>query len=457
MISLIIKAQAVDYLTGAVLYASFEGNSLMIANQNTLTKDCDILIRGDAGVKARFGWTDEGYFFFSDVNFDDKLVEVITPDMQLCIDLEKDAKKVFKNIKDEIVIINFNDEIELYVTSNRELPETNNISPLGREVVTLTEQAREKIISIRTHRDLVQKKPSDAPKKRDTKHIEPPSNKIPEFEEFEIVHDDYKPKSDVKTYPPSRNDETAMTYGDVAWWASQTDGLNEEYVPNPDTKVEELDIDEDIDEIQDGHRKDGEYFREFDDEMQDSDKSLDEMTKYIFEFPKHLYLLKTSEVKLTIKSTYDESQRIKIIPRFPGCNVEPGKFIFDPDQCDEDEDDFLTADETFYVTPQKIGSCRNLFFEFWSDGEILWRKYLNLKNIRMPVFIKIILSLMLIILAGFTAFILYFENLISLNTFNISMVIAVLIALVYILASNRSSRFTEDAYMSLEDDTEDDE
>ena len=458
MISLIIKAQAVDYLTGAVLYASFEGNSLLIANQNHQTDDCDILIRGDFGVRARVGWNDEGQFFVSDVDFEDKLVEIITPEAQLCIDLDKGSSKVFKQIKNDVVIVNFNDEIELYLTSNRDLPETNNISPLGREVVTLTEQARKKIISIRTHRETMKLRKTGSTIK-EPKHVKKGKEDIPEFTEFDIVKDDYKPKSDGKLYKKSSKEETAMHYGDVAWWASEgNSGLHDEYVPANDTQVDELEIDEDIDELGEVEQKDQEYYDEFDDEMQDTEESLEEMTKYTFEFTKNLYLMKTSEFKLRISCEDDEGQRITIIPRFPGCHVQPEKFVFVPEQYADDDEEQISVEETFYVTPFKVGSLRTSFFEFWGDGEILWRKFLPLTSVRMPVFFKIILGALLLILVGFASFILYFENLISVEAFNISVAATFLFAIAYILVWNKSTRYTEDAIMALEsDDEEDDE
>ncbi len=447
MISLIIKAPAVDYISGAVLNATFEGNSICISNQQLENEDCDILFREDYGIKARIGWNDAGHFFLSEVDFNNKFIEVVTTELQLCIDLVKNSTKEFRNIKDEIVMLNFNDEIEFFVSVKRRLPENEPLSPLGREVVSLTENARKKIVDIKTHRD------SDKNNtKKITKHIEEPVDATLEFDEFDIVVEDEPSNREIKTYPASKKEETAMTYGDVAWWASQSDdGLSEEYVPNGETKFEELDIDEDIDEIEETIPKDGDYFRKFDDEMQDDADSADSIiSNYYFEFPKYLFFLKTSTIKVDVDVAENEGQRITAIPRFPGCNVQPDKFIFDDESIANDADNNDDSSESFFVTPIKLGKCENFYFEFWSNGTILWRKYLAMKSVRLPIFFKLILGLLLIMFAGLTAFILYFEKLISINTFNISVAVLLILVLIYVLTGNKSCRFSEDTHMRLD-------
>ncbi|MCK5345298.1 MAG: hypothetical protein KAR20_17935, partial [Candidatus Heimdallarchaeota archaeon] len=414
MISLIIKAPAVDYISGAVLNATFEGNSICISNQQLENEDCDILFREDYGIKARIGWNDAGHFFLSEVDFNNKFIEVVTTEIQLCIDLVKDSTKEFTNIKDEIVMLNFNDEIEFFVSIKRKLPENEPISPLGREVVSLTEKARNKIVDIKTHRDSDKKIAH-----KNTKHVEEPPDATLEFDEFDIVTEDDHSNEDVKTYPPSKKEETAMTYGDVAWWASQTDdGLSDEFVPNGETKIEELDIDEDIDEIEETLHKDGDFFRKFNDEMQDGSDSDDYIaSNYFFEFPKYLFFLKTSTIKVDVDFQENEGQRITAIPRFPGCHVQPDKFTFDDEAIANDSDNDDESGESFFVTPCKLGKCGNFYFEFWSNGTILWRKYLAVKSVRLSMFFKLILGLLLIMFAGLTEFILYFGKLISINTF----------------------------------------
>ncbi|MCD4657583.1 MAG: hypothetical protein K8S87_08580 [Planctomycetes bacterium] len=453
MISLIIKAPAVDYISGAVLNATFEGDSICISNQQLEHEDCDILFREDFGIKARIGWNESGHFFLSEVDFNNKFIEVVTTEIQLCIDLVKDSSKEFSNIKDEIVMLNFNDEIEFFISVSKKLPENEPISPLGREVVTLTEKARNKIVDITTHRDSDKKTA-----KKNTKHVEEPDDATLEFEEFDIEKEDYRTKSDVKTYPAPKKDETAMTYGDVAWWASQTDdGLNEEFVPNGDTKINELDIDEDIDEIEETYQKDGDYFRKFDDEMHEGDSDSEDSlaANYSFEFPKYLFFLKTSTIKLDIDIHENEGQRIKAIPRFPGCNVQPDKFIFDNEAIADDADSDDETAESFFVTPFKLGKCENCYFEFWSNGTILWRKYLAVKSVRLPIFFKLVMGLLLILFAGLTAFILHLENLITIYTFNVSVAALIILVLVYVLTGNKSCRFSEDTHMHL--DSSDDE
>ena len=401
MISLSIKVPTVEFIAGAALQATFKGNSILIGNQKIGSNNCDILFRSEYGIQAEVGWNENKNFYIGNVDFDDALVEILTAEGSIYVDLEKGAGKVFDKIKDEIVLLVINNDVEIVCSLSDRILKDEKTSPLGGEIVSITEQAKEKLFELKDYQGdcvnyqsdsetkPVKKKRKSRAKSKIVEPIDDSSDSrelkvSPVNEQIKVDEENELEKINGKLESNFEN----RTMEDVAWWARSDEGWEGDMIPSNDDVDGELLSDGDIDDFEEmPSRKDS--FRafavEFDSDDDDESSISTELRKSEFEieYKRNWQQYKVSKVVFRLQKRLLEGQRISIIPRFPGCLVVPEKFLFDNETVQEVE---------FFVTPIRLGSCNDFEFEFTSGGkEIGRKKFDNKVKVKTTYFTRFVL------------------------------------------------------------------
>ncbi len=405
MISLLIKVPAVEFIDGAALQVSFEGNYVSISNQKIGGENCDILFRDEYAIKAQIGWDENGCFFLSDVDFDDALVEIVSSAGSTCLTLEKNAKKTFENIRDKLVSLIIDRDVEIICSQNSDAFQDEALSPLGTEIVTITQQAQPRIIEIKSYK---QGKQSSKKVKKSSERavVEQARESSRHSEKIEQAAQSGSKKSSAKKLVITQERKESQTLiDDVAWWARSGSSWDEDVVAPANEYEEEFVDDDDIDEFEEmPSRADSARALavEFDDEPH-TDKDVIETSvstelrqcEFEIEYRTIWQQFRTTHIEFRLRKKLMEHQRISVIPQLPGCDVVPDKFLFENNSPDK---------ITFFVTPLRLGRCKDFRFDFmYSASKIGSKKLEHTIKIRLgfmfrAMFCAIIAS---IFLSGF--------------------------------------------------------